>query len=295
MELHANGREIIYVERGYVKLWRKTIDSGLLEHPTAWQLFGWVLLNATHKTRKTIVSGQIIELQPGEVVFTRRVTSVKLGMSEQQIRTALGVLVSNQVVTSKTTRRCTIISLTNWDRYQQDAPTEQPTDQPRIQPTINPRPTHEQECKNNIINTPNGVFVPSDAGDVEQCSLLDAGTGKKTKCNQTPDCPHERIVQIYHETLPMLPKVKNWDENRQGYLRTRWRERMSAGKYSSLQEGLDYWKRLFVHIRENCPWLTGQIEGRNGRAFMADLEWIVRPTNFNKIIEGRYDRQREVA
>ena len=108
-------------------------------------------------------------------------------------------------------------------------------------------------------------------------------------------CPHQEIIKIYHETLPELPQIKVWkDSERAEMLKTRWRERMKAGKYTTVEEGLVYWRRLFQHIHETCDWLMGRISGHDGRAFKADLAWMVRPENFAKIIEGKYDR-REAA
>ena len=56
------------MNRGFVKLWRKTLDSGLLQNGPAWQLFGYLLLRATHKPYRTIVGGVVCELVPGEVL-----------------------------------------------------------------------------------------------------------------------------------------------------------------------------------------------------------------------------------
>ena len=108
-----------------------------------------------------------------------------------------------------------------------------------------------------------------------------------------PPCPHERILAAYHEALPELPSVKVWDGTRKSHLQARWRERWKAGKYASQTDGVAYWTRLFRHVR-TCDWLMGRVTGRDGRAFKASLGWIVRPENFAKILEGRYDRQ-EVA
>lgn len=105
-----------------------------------------------------------------------------------------------------------------------------------------------------------------------------------------PPCPHERILAAYHEALPELPSVKVWDGTRKSHLQARWRERWKAGKYASQTDGVTYWARLFRHVR-TCDWLMGRVTGRDGRAFKASLGWLVRPENFAKLIEGRYDRQ----
>ena len=108
-----------------------------------------------------------------------------------------------------------------------------------------------------------------------------------------PPCPHEQILAAYHEALPELPRVKVWDGARKSHLQARWRERWKAGKYATQSDGMAYWERLFRHVR-TCDWLMGRVTGRDGRTFKASLGWIIRPENFAKLIEGRYDRQ-EVA
>ena len=109
-----------------------------------------------------------------------------------------------------------------------------------------------------------------------------------------PPCPHKQLVELYHEILPTLPRVKVWDSERERNMQARWRERWESGKYTTQEEGLAYWRRLFAYIH-GCPWLMGEIADREGKTFRADLGWIILPRNFKKIIEGRYDQRQEVA
>jgi len=58
---------------------------------------------------------------------------------------------------------------------------------------------------------------------------------------------------------------------------------------------MDYFRRLFVYIR-NSDFLMGRVTDRQGKSFMASLDWIVLPRNFAKIIEGRYhDKKMDAA
>jgi len=50
---------------------------------------------------------------------------------------------------------------------------------------------------------------------------------------------------------------------------------------------LAWWAEFFQHI-DKSKFLTGKVNSKDGRAFTADLEWIVRPSNFAKIVEGKY-------
>lgn len=94
--------------------------------------------------------------------------------------------------------------------------------------------------------------------------------------------PYKKIVNLYHELCPSLPRVETLRENRKALIRARWKENPS----------LEWWERYFGRI-ERCDFLAGRVEAGPGRnkPFLADLEWIVRPSNMDKILEGKYDNR----
>lgn len=102
-----------------------------------------------------------------------------------------------------------------------------------------------------------------------------------------PDCDHKKVIELYHQHLPTLRKVEVWNAARQGYLRQRWREVASEMKQPSNDEMLNWWAGFFQHINKS-KFLTGKVNSKDGRSFVADLEWIIKPSNFAKIIEGKY-------
>ena len=105
-----------------------------------------------------------------------------------------------------------------------------------------------------------------------------------------PKCFHEEVIDLYHIHLPTLRKVEIWNETRKGYLRQRWREvalELSATKPITAQDVLNWWAEFFTHIGTS-KFLTGRVNSKDGRAFVADLEWILKPSNFAKIVEGKY-------
>lgn len=87
--------------------------------------------------------------------------------------------------------------------------------------------------------------------------------------------PHQEIVALYHKILPELPAIKEWTEFRKRILQSRWRE-------NEERQTLEWWKLFFDSIRE-CDFLMGRVN-----EFRADLEWLIRPKNFPKVIEGKY-------
>ncbi len=103
-----------------------------------------------------------------------------------------------------------------------------------------------------------------------------------------PPCPQKEIIDLYHEKLPLCPRVREWNDSRQGYLRARWREKARDRHWKTVDEGLDMFAKLFEFISES-KFLTGKATAQPGKPpFLADLEWILRPTNWAKIIEGKY-------
>lgn len=102
-----------------------------------------------------------------------------------------------------------------------------------------------------------------------------------------PDCQHQAVIDLYHQHLPTLRKVEVWNAARQGYLRQRWREVAAELPNRTAVDVLTWWAEFFQHIAKS-KFLTGRIQHKDGRAFAADLEWILKPSNFAKIIEGKY-------
>lgn len=105
-----------------------------------------------------------------------------------------------------------------------------------------------------------------------------------------PTCEHKAIIELYHQHLPTLRKVEVWNTARQGYLKQRWREvaqELASEKEIDQKDVLSWWADFFQHIGRS-KFLTGRVNSKDGRAFTADLEWILKPSNFAKIVEGKY-------
>ncbi len=151
------------------------------------------------------------------------------------------------------------------------------------------------------INTSNDVYVrraetgspdaqKNVANESEKINLTEPKeelTPKQRSAQIGSHCPHEKIIALYHECLPMLPTVRIWSEDRRKMLAARWRTLVNDKGYQSEEEGLGWFKRLFGYIRRS-RFLTGETPQKEGRTWRPDLEWIIKPKNLTKIIEGKY-------
>lgn len=99
-----------------------------------------------------------------------------------------------------------------------------------------------------------------------------------------PACPYSEIIQHYHEILPEMPAVKVLTDARKAYIKARWNEH---------GQSIEWWVQYFTEIKKS-DFLCGRSQAQSGRKpFIADLEWLVRPSNMAKVIEGKYSNHQE--
>ena len=93
-------------------------------------------------------------------------------------------------------------------------------------------------------------------------------------------CPHLDIVALFHSVLPELPEIKEWSEARRALLKGRWKEKAE-------RQNLTWWKDYFLQVRR-----ANFLMGLTKSPFTCTLEWLIRPTNMIKVLEGFYDNAR---
>jgi Protein of unknown function (DUF1376) len=124
-----------------------------------------------------------------------------------------------------------------------------------------------------------------------QLSLVDPPSAKP---KGPPDCPHQAVLALWEEVLPSLPQhlPSQWRGARADHLRARWRETAVAKGWTDEAQGLAYLRRLFAHIGRST-FLTGKAPTREPgkRPFVIELEWLVNPTNWAKVHEGKYHEE----
>lgn len=94
---------------------------------------------------------------------------------------------------------------------------------------------------------------------------------------ETINVPHKKIVELYHEILPTLRKVKLYGSTRSSIVRARWLD------MPSLKEWEEYFRLV-----SRCPHLIGKGQEWNGRVWRADFDWLIKQSNFTKVVEGKY-------
>lgn len=102
----------------------------------------------------------------------------------------------------------------------------------------------------------------------------DTQVTQETASPSLQDCPFTEIMDLYNKICISFPHIIGIDGERKRAVSARWRT------YKSL----DPFRELFG-IAEDTPFL----KGNNNRNWVANFDWMMKPTNFVKILEHRYD------
>jgi len=111
----------------------------------------------------------------------------------------------------------------------------------------------------------------TDTDKTEHTSSCDAAETAKTI-----SCPHQKIVDLYHKNCPDLPRVRTWEGNRKQNLRQRF----------MVRDNLEWWE-WFFQVINTLDFHNGRTEGNTWRA---NLDWIVKHSNFQKLVDICYER-----
>lgn len=128
---------------GWIKLHRKLLDNPVTmkdtDHLAVWI---YLLLNASHNEHPALFRGEKIILKPGQLITGRKSIALVLHIDESKVERILKSLKSEQQIEQQTSSKNRLISITNWEFYQQ-------SEQQNEQQVNNKRTTSEQQVNTN--------------------------------------------------------------------------------------------------------------------------------------------------
>lgn len=110
------------------------------------------------------------------------------------------------------------------------------------------------------------------------------------------EAPISELVAIYNEeTAGVLPAVQKITDSRIKAVNARWLQFLNSKtltgevRYSDRESGLVWWRKFFRKVLLNERWCGG-----SGIEWTADFDWIVKQSNFVKILEWRPAKREEM-
>ncbi len=129
--------------QGWIKLHRKLLESSFASKPTTLSLFIHLLLMANHEDNSFLFNQEEITIKKGQLLTGLLQLSKKAGLTIMQTRYALSSLKVTNTLTIKTTNKFSIITILNYEQYQD------------INKQNNKPVTNQQQTSNKPVTTNN--------------------------------------------------------------------------------------------------------------------------------------------
>ena len=174
------------VDSGYIKLYRKTLQSPIWENSKVFRVWMWCLMKASYKKHTVIIGNQPVVLEPGQFVCGRDSAARETGLTPQNIRSCFQTLRLMENLTIKTTNKFSIITVLNWDTYQNQGENST-SNLTNNQPTDNQQITTNKKGKKG-----NNIYTPSFD------DLLTHLKNQIEKCDDGIKAHREKIIEFFH-------------------------------------------------------------------------------------------------
>lgn len=232
------------------------------------------------KDKPARIQAQVFPFFKPELTESPLLNNGELTVSSRSINDLLFFLEQNGFIERYEVGGEGYIQITNFHVHQRPHHTETPSKIPA-------KPEGYKSNRELTVNSPleDGEYlpdslIPDSLIHKEKTPLSCSGKPKKVRAAKLQDkpCPHKEIIDLYHEVLPELPKIRTWPEHRKKALKTRWNE-------DSSRQSLDWWRGFFLEKVKPSDFLCGRVN-----EWTASLDWIILPRNFAKVLDGFYVR-----
>lgn len=303
-------------DKGFIKLSRRFFSNAMwIEARTFSGCEAWLDLIQSARfdatPRKVSIGGREVVVCRGQYAASIRYLSKRWQWSEKKVRSFLGHLKKEGMITAECTQGINLITLVKYDQYNDAGTTEGTTGgtdteviinqlndewaqlraQLRAQlgahpPTIPaqtpPNPAKQghsegtntkKEEERSITTTPslNPKKETSPDGEAKKDGLSLRETAGKDKIDW------DALMDYYNTTFRgKLPGIRTMTDERKRAVRARIAQYGKNSVMEAFQSVLD------------SPFLLGE----GDRGWTADFDWIFRPANFTKILERRYNGKR---
>ena len=154
---------------GYIRLYRSLLSWEWFQDSATLHVFVFLLLSACFRP----IRHAGVDLAPGQLITARSQIAARTGLTENQVRTALGHLKSTGEITVESNSRFSLITITKFARYQGlFLPASSPA---AHQPPTSGSPQKKQE--NPVNHEKKKGMIPHDRKhDGNECSDGNAGS-----------------------------------------------------------------------------------------------------------------------
>jgi hypothetical protein len=251
------------MEESWVKLYRKITEWEWYTDSHMVNLFLHLLIKANSSDK----SWRGVIVKKGQLITNLNALSIETGISKQTVRTCLNRLEKTREINTQTNTRFTLITICKFDSYQDNSKVSNTQTNTQINTPL----THDQHATNTqLTHTKEYKNIRKITVSKETAMERDeAGAGFSFD-----------VKDYFNKTLDdngsMIPRIRSkFEGQRKAWLNARIKE-----------YGLEGVKKV-ITLASQSQFLNG---GGN-KGFVASFDWIMRPNNFPKVLDGNYNNK----
>lgn len=257
------------MSKGWIKLHRSMFDNDLWTAEPFTKGQAWIDLigHANHRPASIWIRGIEVRVERGQLAWSELTMAARWKWSRGKVRRYLRMLQDRGMVVQQTNKITTVLTVCKYDTYQADKTANDTSDDTSGGTTDGQQTDNRRYTNKNVKNVKNTNTPLPPKGEA---------------------VPFQEIVNLYHEHLPMLPRVVNINDSRKRAMKARWSESVNIPSGSDVVHmkcnSLDFWARYFRRA-SGQGFLTGDVT-----EWAADFDFLVRKNNFIKVVENKYLR-----
>ena len=207
-----------------------------------------------------------------EVAYTDEMLAAEFDRPLNTVRLALSIFTKFGMIEIVNDIYC----ISNWEKYQNIEGMDKIREQNRIRKQ-NQRVRDRQKALTAGVSEQSHVTSRDSHATEEDKNKKEEEELELDNRDYLVKVPYQKIVDLWNRTTTTLPKVKALSNTRRIAIKRIWTE---------TENSLEQIEKVFQQVQDS-DFLTG----RNGSWSMCGFDWVLKPANWQKVIEGNYQNK----
>lgn len=286
---------------GWIKIHRNITENPMYFSEPFTRMQAWIdlLLVANYRDSVIYVRGNKVDVKRGQIAKSQDFFATRWKWSRGKVIRFLDELQKCAQIVQQKSNVITLISVVNYEYYQQDGTTDgQQTDSRQYNKRTTDGTTDEPQ-----IVQPNERRIKKNKEDNKETSLTrgkenaaavetapssasdEAEAPKPIKSEKRENLPFKEIKDMWNEVCTGYPKLHSLSESRKNKMRNR------VAEMGGAEKALLLLREIFTKMQ-----VSNFLKGDNRRGWKASFDWLFEnDKNWVKVYEGNYDNRLESA
>lgn len=287
------------MKAGWIKISRSIAEHWLWKDAEILKWWLDLLLMAAWKEHKELVGRQLVSLEKGQLIASLAYLCKRWKRSRPMVESFISNLEQDGMITKAVCNNISIITIANYecyqttndaylDAYQTDCESSGYIDgdtTPYAYLDADPNAdldttecttpyAHPYATNRRIVKNSNNILKKE---NIKERKEVDSQNSPTFVATATQKVDYSKLLEFFNQTISesgsVIKEIRQLTERRKLAIQARAREN---GKESLMEVIKQAAKSDFLN-------------GRNDRGWVADFDWLMRPNNFVKVLEGNYN------